>query len=72
MTNEFLLNKKIAEVGKKKRYLAEKCGMTYACFYNCIKNKAHFNAEHIAILCVELKIKSLKEKEDIFFSKQGV
>lgn len=69
MTNEILLGKKIAESGKKKGYLAEKCGLSRQGFLNCIKNKAQFNATHISILCEELNITSLEEKDVIFFAK---
>ncbi len=68
MTNTELLEAKIADSGKKKVYLAEKVGLTYAGFRNCCINKAEFKASHIAILCDELNITSLKEKEAIFFA----
>lgn len=71
MTNTKLLEKKIIEAGKKRKFLAEKCGLSYAGFRNCVTNKAAFNATHINILCEELNIKSLKEKEAIFFAKDG-
>lgn len=69
MTNEKLLEIKITESGKKKSYLASKCGLSRMGFFNCIKNRAKFNAEHINTLCEELNITSLKEKESIFFVK---
>lgn len=68
MTNTELLEKKIAEAGKKKGYLAEKIGLSGAGFRNCITNKALFNSSQIKILCEELNITSLKEKEAIFFA----
>ena len=69
MTNKTLLEKKIKASGKKKGYLAEKCGLSRAGFLNCIKNKAHFNATQISVLCEELNIITLQEKETIFFAK---
>jgi hypothetical protein len=69
MTNTKLLEAKIAESGKKKKYLAEKVNLTYAGFRNCCLNKAEFKASQIEILCAELGITSLKEKNDIFFAK---
>lgn len=69
MTNEKLLNAKITESGKKKSYLADKCGLSRMGFFNCIKNRAKFNTTHINVLCEELNITSLKEKEAIFFAK---
>lgn len=71
MTNTELLEKKIKESGKKKGYLAERCNLSRAGFRNCETNKANFTAEHILILCDELDITSLKEKEAIFFAKKG-
>ena len=68
MTNTKLLEKKIRESGKKKGYLADKCGLSRAGFRNCETNKAEFGASHIKILCEELSITSLQEKEAIFFA----
>ena len=67
LTNTELLEKKISESGKKKEYLASKCGLSRQGFKNCIINKAFFNTKHVKILCAELGILSLKEKEAIFF-----
>ena len=71
VTNEALLKDKIKESGKKINFLAKKVGLSYAGFYNCLKNKALFNSSQINILCEELNITSLKEKEAIFFAKVG-
>lgn len=68
MTNQILLEKKIEESGKKKGYLAKKCGLSRTGFLNCIKGDALFNTSHIKILCDELNITSLKERESIFFA----
>jgi hypothetical protein len=71
VTNTRLLESKIAASGKKKSYLAERCGLSRAGFRNCCINKALFNSTQICILCEELHITSLKEKEAIFFAKVG-
>ena len=71
MTNTELLDQKIKESGKKKRYLAAKCGLSYAGFRNCETNKAEFKASHIYILCVELNISKLEEIVAIFFTPNG-
>ena len=71
MTNTELLEKKIKESGKKISFLAEKVGLSYAGFRNCVTNKAEFKATHIEILCKELGITTLSEKESIFFAKRG-
>lgn len=69
MNNVTMLKEKIRSSGKKKTYLAEKCGLSRAGFLNCINNKAEFRSSHIEILCSELSITSLREKESIFFAK---
>ena len=68
MTNTALLNARIAQSGKKKTYLAQKCGLSYAGFRNCCINKAEFKTSQVQILCEELGITSLKEREEIFFA----
>ena len=71
MTNTELLNKKIQEVGKKKSHLAKRCRLSRAGFHNCEINKAEFKTSHIEILCEELGITSLREKDSIFFANRG-
>lgn len=69
MNNTKLLEAKIDKSGKKRSFLAEKVGLSYAGFRNCVINKAEFKASQIEILCEELNITSLKEKQAIFFAK---
>lgn len=71
MTNTELFEGKVKESGKKKCYLAEKCGLSRAGFRNCETNKAEWTASQIEILCEELLITSLREKDAIFFAKKG-
>ena len=71
MTNTELLEEKIKLSGKKKGYLAEKCKLSGAGFRNCLTNKAEWKASQIDILCSELNITSLEEKESIFFTVSG-
>lgn len=66
MINTKLLEDKIANSGKKVKFLAERCGLSYAGFRNCVVNKAEFRVSHINILCEELNITDLEEKEAIF------
>ena len=68
MTNTELLEKKISDSGKKKGFLADRCGLSRAGFRNCVKNLAEFKASHIKILCFELNITDLAEKEAIFYA----
>ena len=71
MNNTELLIQKIKESGKKNKYLAEKVGLSYAGFRNCVINKAEFKPSQIDVLCKELNISTLKEKEAIFFATVG-
>ena len=69
MTNTDLLKEMIAKSGFKLAYLAEQCGITRQSLSNKITNRNIFTAEEISVLCRELKISSLTEKERIFFAK---
>ena len=69
MTNTEKLEEKIAQSGKKKQYLAEKIGMTPQGFRNCLTNKTEFTASRIQILCDELNITDLEERQAIFFAQ---
>ena len=71
LTNTKLLEKKIRESGLKKGYLAEKCGLSRAGYRNCELNKAEFTTSQVNTLCEQLGITSLREKEAIFFAKDG-
>lgn len=71
MTNTELLEQKTREKGLKKGYLAAKCGLSRAGYRNCELNKAEFTTSQVEILCEELGITSLREKEAIFFAKNG-
>lgn len=70
MTNTDLLKEVISKSGYKLEYLADKCGITRQSLSNKIANRNIFTAEEISVLCRELKINSLTEKERIFFAKQ--
>ena len=71
MTNTELFEIKVKESGKKKGYLAQRCGLSRAGFRNCEINKSEWSASQIDILCEELAITSLREKDAIFFAKSG-
>lgn len=71
MTNKELLENKIKQSGKKISYLAEKVGLSYAGFRNCVTNKAEFKVSQVKILCAELGVESLDERERIFFAQSG-
>lgn len=70
MTDTKLLEFWIAKSGKKKKFLAEKVGLSYAGFRNCCINKAEFTASQIDILCEELGITRLTDKEAVFYARK--
>lgn len=69
MVDTELLEQKIIESGKKIGYLAEKLGISRQYFRMKCKNKADFTNRETDILCNELSITTLTEKEKIFFKK---
>lgn len=68
MTDTELLKHIISKSGFKLEYLAEKCGISRQSLSNKISNRNLFTAKEIDILCKELKIISLVEKEHVFFA----
>lgn len=69
MVDTELLERKIIESGKKIGYLANKLGISRQYFRMKCKNKADFTNRETDILCDELSITTLTEKEKIFFKK---
>ncbi len=63
------LCKRIDESGLKKYYIASKVGLTTYGLQKKINNQTQFKANEIEELCTILKIKTLEEKEKIFFVK---
>jgi hypothetical protein len=69
MVDTQYLEKVIKESGKKKTYLAEKCGISVQSLRLRINNAYDFTTTQADVLCRELGITSLTEKEKIFFKK---
>lgn len=69
MVNEELLEKKIKLSGKKIGYLSERLGISRQYFRMKCKNRADFTNRETDILCEELGITRLIDKENIFFVK---
>ena len=70
MTNTELLEEWIKKSGKKKKFLAEKVGLSYAGFRNCCINVAEFTTSQVSILCEELNITRLSDKEAVFYARR--
>ena len=68
MTNVELLKEKVAKSGLKTVFIAESIGISRASWYNKLNGKTKFTAEEIKKLCDTLRITSLREREEIFFS----
>lgn len=68
MTNVELLEDRIRKSGKKKSYLAERLGLSNAGFRNLCRGKSQFRTGQVQVLCEELNISSLREREEIFFA----
>lgn len=68
MTNTKLLERKIAESGLKRGFIADKLGISYHWLSKKISNEVPFKAYEIQILCSLLCITDLHEKEAIFFA----
>lgn len=71
MTNTELLNRAIKVSGLKKKYLAEKIGLSPAGFWKCATNRAEFTVSQASILCELLGIEDQAVREAIFFARKG-
>lgn len=70
MTDSVLLRKKIESKGLKLKYVAEYLGLSPYGFQLKIENKQEFKTSEVAALCELLEIRTLEEKERIFFAKK--
>lgn len=70
MVDTQYLEEKIAASGKTKTHLASKMGMSIQSFRLKSTNKYDFTTTQVDILCSELGITKLSEKERIFFAKK--
>jgi len=69
MVDTLYLEEKIASSGKTKTHLARKMGITIQSFRLKATNKSDFTTTQVSVLCDELGIEKLSEKEKIFFKK---
>ena len=69
MVDTLELERRIKESGKTKTFLAMKLGISRMWLNAKIKNKTPFNNLETDILCKELTITRLSDKEKIFFKK---
>ena len=69
MTDTNMLRDVIARSGLKIGFIAQVVGISRAALYRKINNESPFNQFEIEKMCSVLPIKTLKEKEAIFFAK---
>ncbi len=67
LTDSDALKKLIKSRGLKLKYVADYLGLTSYGFALKLNNKQEFKTSEVAALCELLEIKSLKEKEALFF-----
>lgn len=68
MTDTKKLRRLINKKGFKLKYVAEYMGLSNYGLHLKIENKNEFKTGEISALCKLLEIKSLEEKEQIFFA----
>lgn len=66
LADKLYLDEFIRKSGKKKSYLAERCGMTRQTFFNKCQNPEEFRADKMIILCDEIGISTDEDKKRIF------
>ena len=69
MVDTQLLEKAISDSGKTKTHLAKAIGCTIQSFRQRCTNRYEFRSNEVIILCNELGISRLTDKEKIFFAK---
>lgn len=70
MTDTTELKRRIDESGLKYQFLADKIGITRAALYQKINNISVFRIDEVAKLCDLLGIRTLTERDKIFFAKE--
>ena len=68
MTNTEMLKERISQSGLKAGYIAKNVGISRASLWNKINNIRAFTVPEMDKLCIVLNIKSLKERDAIFFN----
>ena len=69
MVDTLVLEGIISDSGKKKTYLADKIGISVQNLRLKMNNKSEFRSNEVDVLCQELGITRLTDKEKIFFKK---
>lgn len=70
MINTPYLEEVIEKSGKKRSFLADKCGCSIQAFRMKVKGEYEFTTSQVDALCSELGITSMAEMQKIFFAKK--
>ena len=70
MTNTKLLEDYIEKSGLKRTYIAESLGISRSALWKKINNESPFDQYQIEKLCDLLGIRTLKERNAVFFAKE--
>lgn len=70
MTDEKQLRNIISTKGLKLKYVAEYIGLSYYGFLLKLTNRKEFKTSEVVALCDLLDIKSLQDRESIFFAQK--
>ncbi len=70
MTDSQAIRNLIRSKGLKLKFVADSLGLSYYAFQQKIDNRREFKTSEITSLCELLDIKTLSEKEKIFFAKK--
>lgn len=70
MTDTIKLKELISQKGLKMKFIAETLGLSAYGLQLKIENRQEFKTSEVTALCEVLDIKSLREKEAIFFAQK--
>lgn len=70
MTNVELLDQKVKASGLRTQFIADALGLSRAGLYLKLKGKSFFTTEEVKKLCDLLGIRTLREREAIFFADE--
>lgn len=71
MTDSQAIRNLIRSKGLKLKFVADSLGLSYYAFQQKIDNRREFKTSEITSLCELLDIKTLSEKEKIFFCQES-
>ena len=68
MTDIVKLKAKVRDSGLKTKYIYEKLGISRQTWYNRMNGRRPFTAIEVEKLCEILRISSIRERKEIFFT----